>query len=45
MTKKVAKKFVGTLVQASVTHRKSVNIEKTLAKYHYRGETYAHTQM
>jgi len=31
MTKKVAKKFIGTLVQASVTHRKSVNIEKTLA--------------
>jgi hypothetical protein len=31
MTKKVAEIFVDTLVQADVTHRKSVNIEKTLA--------------
>jgi hypothetical protein len=31
MAKKVAEIFVGTLVQAGVKHRKSVNIEKTLA--------------
>ena len=31
MTKNVAEIFVGTLVQACVTHPKSVNIEKPLA--------------